>query len=41
VLEPSEAQDVRDRMVAILAARNEDPDAFRVTSGYVIATMTA
>jgi hypothetical protein len=31
---------VRDRMVAILEAGNEDPAAFRITSRYVIATMT-
>jgi SAM-dependent methyltransferase len=40
VLEPrGEQQAVRDRMVAILDAANEDPDGFRVTSRYVIATL--
>jgi SAM-dependent methyltransferase len=40
VLEPrGEQQAVRDRMVAILEAANEDPDGFRVTSRYVIATL--
>jgi hypothetical protein len=29
---------VRERMFAILAAANEDPNAFRVTTRYVIAT---
>jgi hypothetical protein len=41
LLEPrGEYQAVRDRMVAILEAANEDPGAFRVTSRYVIATIT-
>ena len=33
-----ESHAVRERMLAILAAANEDPHAFRVTSRYVIAT---
>jgi SAM-dependent methyltransferase len=41
VLEPrGEAEEVRDRMIAILEEANEDPDGFRVTSRYVIATIT-
>jgi SAM-dependent methyltransferase len=35
-----EYQAVRDRMVAILDAANEDPGSFRITSRYVIATLT-
>jgi len=39
VLGPRGASDaVRDRMLAILTAANEDPNAFRVTSRYVVAT---
>jgi len=39
VLEPrGEAQVVLDRTQEILEAANEDPDAFRVTSRYVVAT---
>ena len=39
VLGPRGERDaVRERMLAILAAANEDPNAFRVTSRYVIAT---
>ena len=39
VLGPRGASDaVRDRMLAILTAANEDPNAFRVTSRYVGAT---
>jgi SAM-dependent methyltransferase len=37
-LSPAQAADVRARVLAVLAAGNEDPDAFRVTSRYVIAT---
>jgi SAM-dependent methyltransferase len=37
-LSPSQVADVRARVLAVLAAGNEDPDAFRVTSRYVIAT---
>jgi len=33
-----ESDAVRERMLAILAAANEDPNAFRVTSRYVVAT---
>ena len=33
-----ESDAVRERMLAILAAANEDPNAFRVTSRYVAAT---
>jgi SAM-dependent methyltransferase len=41
VLEPrGESAALFERLVAILEAANEDPDAFRVTSQYVIATMT-
>jgi SAM-dependent methyltransferase len=35
-----EAEAVRERMIAILEQANEDPNAFRVTSRYVIATIT-
>ena len=39
VLEPrGEVDAVRARMLEIFEAGNEDPDAFRVTSRYVIAT---
>jgi SAM-dependent methyltransferase len=39
VLEPrGEAQALRDRMLAIYEAANEDPDGFRVTSHYIVAT---
>jgi SAM-dependent methyltransferase len=39
VLEPrGEGAALRDRMLAIYEAGNEDPDAFRVTSRYVVAT---
>jgi SAM-dependent methyltransferase len=39
VLEPrGELEEVRNQMLAILEPANEDPDAFRVTSTYVIAT---
>jgi SAM-dependent methyltransferase len=39
VLEPrGEAAALRERMIAILEAGNEDPNAFRVTSRYVVAT---
>jgi SAM-dependent methyltransferase len=39
VLEPrGAAHAVRDRALEILAAANEDPAGFRVTSGYVVAT---
>lgn len=39
VLEPrGEADALRERMIAIYEAANEDPDAFRVTSRYVVAT---
>ncbi|HEY2603192.1 MAG TPA: methyltransferase domain-containing protein [Thermoleophilaceae bacterium] len=39
VLEPrGEHEAVRERMIEVLEAGNEDPDAFRVTSRYVIAT---
>ena len=38
VLDPrGESDALRDRMVAVLEDGNEDPDAFRVTSRYVIA----
>jgi SAM-dependent methyltransferase len=33
-----EGDALRERMLAIYAANNEDPAAFRVTSGYVVAT---
>jgi SAM-dependent methyltransferase len=33
-----EADALRERMLAIYEARNEDPDGFQVTSGYVVAT---
>jgi SAM-dependent methyltransferase len=40
VLEPrGELQAVRDEMVAILDAANEDPGAFRTTSRYVVAVV--
>jgi SAM-dependent methyltransferase len=39
VLEPrGEAEALRERMLAILDAGNEDPHAFRVTSRYIVAT---
>jgi len=39
VLEPrGEAQAVRARSLEILQAANEDPNGFRVTSHYVVAT---
>jgi hypothetical protein len=39
VLEPrGEADALRARMLAIFEEANEDPDAFRVTSRYVVAT---
>jgi hypothetical protein len=39
VLEPrGEAEALRHRMLATYEAANEDPDAFRVTSRYVVAT---
>ena len=39
VLEPRGQLDgLRERMIAVLAAANEDPDGFRVTSRYVVAT---
>jgi SAM-dependent methyltransferase len=39
VLEPrGEADALRDRLLAIYQAANEDPDAFRITSRYVVAT---
>ena len=39
VLEPrGELEAVRERMVALLDAANEDPAAFRVSSRYVVAT---
>jgi SAM-dependent methyltransferase len=38
VLDPrGESDALRDRMVAVLEEGNEDPDAFRVTSRYVVA----
>jgi hypothetical protein len=38
VLDPrGESNALRDRMVAVLEEGNEDPDAFRVTSRYVVA----
>src|SRR4051795_5489843 len=41
VLEPrGESGPLFERLVAIFEAANEDPGAFRVTSQYVIATMT-
>jgi hypothetical protein len=33
-----EDEALRERMLAIYEAANEDPDAFRVTSRYVVAT---
>jgi hypothetical protein len=39
VLERSgEGEALRDRMLSIYEAANEDPDGFRVTSRYVVAT---
>jgi SAM-dependent methyltransferase len=39
VLEPrGEAEALRDRMLSVYQAANEDPDRFRVTSRYVVAT---
>jgi len=39
VLAPrGEAEALRDRMLSIYEAANEDPDSFRVTSRYVVAT---
>lgn len=39
VLEPrGEAEALRDRMLSIYDAANEDPESFRVTSRYVVAT---
>ncbi len=41
VLEPrDEWQQLRDEMIAAFVAANEDPDAFRVSSEYVIVTAT-
>jgi SAM-dependent methyltransferase len=41
VLEPrGEAQAVFERTLEVLEAANEDPDAFKVTSRYVVATAT-
>jgi len=41
VLEPrGELDGVRRRMIEVLEAHNEDPDGFRVTSRYVVATAT-
>jgi SAM-dependent methyltransferase len=41
LLEPrGEAEAVRERALEILVTRNEDPDGFRVTSRYVVATAT-
>ena len=38
-LEPrGEAEALRDRLLAVYQAANEDPDGFRVTSRYVVAT---
>lgn len=40
VLEPGgEGEALRERMLAIYQAANEDPDAFRVTSRYIVATV--
>jgi hypothetical protein len=42
VLEPrGEAEALRNRMLSIYEAGNEDPDAFRVTSRYIVATARA
>ena len=39
ILEPrGEAQALRDHMLSIYEAANEDPDGFRVTSRYIVAT---
>jgi SAM-dependent methyltransferase len=39
VLEPrGEAEELRARMLSIYEAANEDPDGFRVTSRYIVAT---
>jgi hypothetical protein len=39
VLEPrGEEEALRDRMLSIYEAANEDPDGFRVMSHYVVAT---
>ena len=39
ILEPrGEAEALRDRLLSIYEAANEDPDGFRVTSRYVVAT---
>jgi SAM-dependent methyltransferase len=38
LLEPREADALQERMLAIYEAENEDPDAFAVTSRYVVAT---
>lgn len=39
ILEPrGEARALRDRMLSIYQAANEDPDSFRMTSRYVVAT---
>jgi len=39
VLDPrGESESLRERMIEIYAAANEDPDAFRVTSRYIIAS---
>jgi SAM-dependent methyltransferase len=39
-LDPERAAEVRDRGLAIYEQANEDPDAFRVSSRYVIAEIT-
>ncbi len=38
VLEPEEIESLRARTLEIFDAANEEPDAFRVTSRYVVAS---
>ncbi|MGB7587750.1 MAG: hypothetical protein WBM00_03490 [Solirubrobacterales bacterium] len=40
ILEPrGETEAVRDKMLAVLESANEDPNAFRVTSRYIVAVL--
>jgi len=39
-LDPERVEQVRDRMLLIYEEGNEDPDAFRITSRYVVAELT-
>jgi SAM-dependent methyltransferase len=39
ILEPAGATELRERTFEVLEAANEDPDGFRITSRYVVATL--